>query len=165
MKSSSDNQAYMSHIHTVAQAEERFIHELASVDPYSESHEARLAYSKEFFAVLGDPQESFPAIHVTGTAGKGSTTYYTSALLNAQGFRVGTIVSPHVRDVRERAMVDLEFVEDEAFVAAARDTLDAANEMAARGKRKPGLPETYAGLGFKVCQNAGVDYGAVEVLI
>ena len=38
---------------------------------------------------LGDPQRAFPAIHVGGTNGKGSTAAMLAAMLASQGYRVG----------------------------------------------------------------------------
>jgi len=52
--------------------------------------------------VLGDPQQACPAIHVTGTNGKGSVAAMASALLAAQGLTVGTYTSPHLHRINER---------------------------------------------------------------
>lgn len=57
-------------------------------------------------ADLGEPQRSYPAIHVVGTNGKTSTTLMCAALLRAEGVRVGAYVSPHVRSFSERIQVD-----------------------------------------------------------
>ena len=45
---------------------------------------------------IGNPQDSFKSIHVTGTNGKGSTTAMTSAILVAAGYNVGMFTSPHL---------------------------------------------------------------------
>ncbi|KAG5490141.1 hypothetical protein JKF63_00260 [Porcisia hertigi] len=45
-------------------------------------------------------------VHVAGTKGKGTTSAYTAALLQAYGFKVGLFTSPHLTDVRERTVVD-----------------------------------------------------------
>lgn len=52
--------------------------------------------------VLGDPQQACPAIHVTGTNGKGSVAAMASELLAAQGLTVGTYTSPHLHRINER---------------------------------------------------------------
>ncbi|RNF03377.1 putative folylpolyglutamate synthase [Trypanosoma rangeli] len=54
-------------------------------------------------------------VHVAGTKGKGTTAAYTSALLQAYGFKVGLFVSPHIVDVRERMMVNNAFLPKEDF--------------------------------------------------
>lgn len=58
------------------------------------------------FRDLGDPQESFPAILVGGTNGKGSVTAFCAAGLQAAGHRTGLFTSPHLIDFRERMRVD-----------------------------------------------------------
>lgn len=55
---------------------------------------------------LGSPQKAYRTIHVVGTNGKSSTTRFISALLEAQGHRVGAYVSPHLISLAERQMID-----------------------------------------------------------
>ena len=55
---------------------------------------------------LGQPQRTFPSIHITGTNGKGSTVAYAAALLAASGLRVGTYTSPHLHNITERVRID-----------------------------------------------------------
>src|SRR3954470_17078402 len=54
----------------------------------------------------GEPQRSYPAIHVVGTNGKSTTTRATAALLRGQGLRTGAYTSPHVRGWSERIQID-----------------------------------------------------------
>lgn len=62
----------------------------------------------KFLEFLDNPHKKINHIvHVAGTSGKGTTCYYTSQLLMQHGLRVGTIVSPHVYSVGERAMINL----------------------------------------------------------
>ena len=42
-----------------------------------------------FMEVLGEPQRSYPSIHLTGTNGKTSTARMVEALVAATGLRVG----------------------------------------------------------------------------
>ena len=44
-----------------------------------------LERARAWLALLGDPQESFPIIHIAGTSGKGSTSYFIANLLKAHG--------------------------------------------------------------------------------
>ena len=53
-------------------------------------------------AALGDPQDAYPVIHITGTNGKGSTSRLLESLLQTMGLRVGTYASPHLQSVTER---------------------------------------------------------------
>src|SRR4249920_3527530 len=73
---------------------------------------------------MGDPQLSYPVIHVTGTNGKGSTTQMITRLLMAHGLTVGTYTSPHLERINERISRNGESISDEEFaeqVAAIAD--------------------------------------------
>src|SRR3954471_24643462 len=63
---------------------------------------------RALLAELGDPQLTYPAIHVVGTNGKSTTTRMTAALLRAKGLRVGAYTSPHVSGWHERLDTDPE---------------------------------------------------------
>ena len=52
--------------------------------------------------LLGDPQRTYPVIHLTGTNGKTSTTRIIDTLLTEMGLRTGRFTSPHLHSVRER---------------------------------------------------------------
>lgn len=56
--------------------------------------------------ILGAPQRSFPAVHVTGSKGKGSVSAMTQAILSAHGLRTGLFISPHLASYRERIQID-----------------------------------------------------------
>jgi dihydrofolate synthase/folylpolyglutamate synthase len=55
---------------------------------------------------LGDPQDTFPTVHVGGTNGKGSVCTLVAAALAEAGWRVGLYTSPHLVSFRERIRVD-----------------------------------------------------------
>ena len=66
--------------------------------------------------LLGDPQEAYTSIHVTGTNGKGSTTAVIAAILSEAGLAVGTYTSPNLHRVNERIGRNLEAISDEELV-------------------------------------------------
>ena len=57
---------------------------------------------RQLVHLLGDPQRTYPSVHLTGTNGKGSTAAMTTALLGAMGLTVGTYTSPNLARVNER---------------------------------------------------------------
>jgi len=61
-----------------------------------------------------------PAIKivVAGTNGKGSTCAMLESILLAAGYKVGLYTSPHLVDFNERARIQGDALQDEAFVAA-----------------------------------------------
>jgi dihydrofolate synthase/folylpolyglutamate synthase len=64
---------------------------------------------------LGSPHKAYRTIHVVGTNGKSSTTRFISALLEAQGLRVGAYVSPHLITLAERQMINSVASSEEDF--------------------------------------------------
>lgn len=66
------------------------------------------------FREHGDPQESFPAVLIAGTNGKGSTSVLTASILQVAGLRTGLFTSPHLIDFRERIRVDGAMIAPEA---------------------------------------------------
>ena len=61
------------------------------------------------------PEKAFPAIHVAGTNGKGSTCTKIAKALSLSGHRVGLYTSPHISTPRERISVQDELISEESF--------------------------------------------------
>lgn len=56
---------------------------------------------------------SIPSIHIAGTNGKGSTTYYLSSILMKAGYKVGTFISPYFYKVNEMMKINGEDISDD----------------------------------------------------
>jgi len=65
-----------------------------------------LGRMRDLMAWLGNPQDSYPIIHVAGTKGKGSTSALAASALSAAGYRTGLYTSPHLQDYVERIQID-----------------------------------------------------------
>jgi len=74
--------------------------------PVQAAFEAGPARARLLLARAGAPQERFATLHVTGSAGKGSTATLAATILRAAGYRTGLFTSPHLRDYTERIQVD-----------------------------------------------------------
>lgn len=59
---------------------------------------------------LNNPQNNFKSIHVAGTNGKGSVSAVLNSVLIESGFKTGLYTSPHIKDFRERILVDGKFI-------------------------------------------------------
>ncbi|MEO7397989.1 MAG: Mur ligase family protein [Ilumatobacteraceae bacterium] len=68
--------------------------------------ELSLERMRRAVALLGNPHEGLPIIHVTGTNGKGSTAKMITRMLMEEGLRVGTYSSPHLVAYNERFRID-----------------------------------------------------------
>lgn len=77
----------------------------------------------ELMELIGNPQEQYPIIHVTGTKGKGSVGAMCAAVLQAAGYKVGMYSSPHLQDFRERFQIDGNLMAKDQFVELVQDLL------------------------------------------
>ena len=72
-----------------------------------------LGVTKALLRFLGRPEKTFPAVHVAGSNGKGSTSSLLAAALTASGYQTGLYTSPHLVDFRERIRVDGKMIAQE----------------------------------------------------
>jgi dihydrofolate synthase/folylpolyglutamate synthase len=114
-------------------------------------------------SVLGDPQRSYPVIHITGTNGKTSTARMIESLLRARGLRTGLFTSPHLSSIRERIMVDGQPVSAEAFVAAYDELAPYLALVDGRQASQLSFFEVLTGLAFAIFADVPVDVAIIEV--
>ena len=69
--------------------------------------------------LLGNPEKTYPIIHVTGTNGKGSTIAFMRELFVAHGKKVGTFTSPHIIGIHDRICINGQPIAEEDFVRIA----------------------------------------------
>ena len=69
--------------------------------------------------LLGNPEQTYPIIHVTGTNGKGSTIAFMRELFVAHGKTVGAFTSPHIVSIHDRICINGEPISDEDFIRLA----------------------------------------------
>lgn len=74
-----------------------------------------LSRIKSALEKLENPQDEYKVIHVAGTSGKTSTSYYTSEILRLGGYKVGLSVSPHIEEVNERVQLNLIPLSEQEF--------------------------------------------------
>lgn len=117
---------------------------------------------RAFLDELGAPDCAFRIIHVAGTNGKGSVcAYLTEALIRA-GYRVGTFVSPHLVDIRERILIDGKMVSSAAFRAAA-ETVKRQGEAELRaGRNFPAYFEYLYYMAMLLFREAGCEVAVLE---
>lgn len=76
---------------------------------------------RAILAELGHPELGRRGVHVAGTNGKGSTTAFLEAILQARGLHVGMMPSPHLRSYTERVRRDGRPISEADFAAAVTD--------------------------------------------
>jgi len=108
----------------------------------------------DLLAALGHPEREFDAIHVVGSNGKTSTVRFCETLLEAEGVRTGSYLSPHITTFRERIRLHGEAIDEREYAAAVSAVRDA------------GLPltqfEALTGAALLAFARDGVEWGVVE---
>lgn len=80
------------------------------------AYKADLSNTLAMLKVLNNPQDSFKAIHIAGTNGKGSVSHIIASILQEAGYKTGLYTSPHLEDFRERIRVNGQMIPEEKVV-------------------------------------------------
>ncbi len=83
-----------------------------------------------FLNSINNPHLKNKYVHITGTSGKTSTTYFTSNVLYGHGYKTGMHISPHICTLLERFTVDMKN-------PPAEDIIDIVNRL------KPAINREY----------------------
>lgn len=118
---------------------------------------------KAILGRLGQPEAAFPAVHIGGTNGKGSTAAMTAAILQRAGYRVGLYTSPHLIAYNERIRVDGRPISDEALEAVFEEVAAAADAVREELGSDPTEFEVGTAAAFLHFRRAAVDVAVVEV--
>ncbi|NYF11043.1 dihydrofolate synthase/folylpolyglutamate synthase [Leifsonia sp. AK011] len=127
----------------------------------------RLEPTRRVVELLGDPQRSYPIIHITGTNGKTSVARMIESILRAYGLRTGLATSPHLERPNERISIDGEPISNRAFAenwADVRPYIDLVDaELQQSGEEPLTYFEAFTVLTFAAFADAPVDVAVVEV--
>src|SRR6478672_3028339 len=118
---------------------------------------------RELMDVLGSPQRSYPAIHLTGTNGKTSTARMIDGLLRAHGLHTGRYTSPHLETVRERISLDGEPISEERLVATYQEVAPLAELIDTRHSEPLTYFDMTTAMAYAAFADAPVDVAVVEV--
>ena len=137
----------------------------------AEAMETLLAYSppdmvksynldrtKQILALLDNPQEKFKSIHIAGTSGKTSTSYFIRGMLQSEGKRTGLTVSPHITAINERVQIDGTPLESSTFLTYLNEFLDIIDMH----KLTPTYFELLITFAYWVFEKEKVDYAVIE---
>ncbi len=108
---------------------------------------------------LGNPQDSYRVVHVAGTSGKTSTSYFITSLLVGAGKKVGLTVSPHIDEINERVQINLVPLPEEKFCKQISKFLNVVNET----DIKPSYFELLVAFAYWQFAEDKVDYAVIEV--
>ena len=114
---------------------------------------------RALMSMLGNPERAYPAVHLTGTNGKGSTAAMVTALLGAMGLTAGTYTSPNLSRVNERLARAGEPIDDASFVDVLTQLALAERSLSERPTRF----ELLTAAAFAWFADVAVDAAVVEV--
>ena len=110
-----------------------------------------------FLNRIDNPQNRFPAVHIAGTNGKGSSAVFIESILREAGYKTGIFTSPHLVDYRERIRVNGRQIEKKYITEFVKKT---------RGiilRNKITFFETCTALAFSYFAEKKIDIAIVEV--
>ncbi|WP_130348184.1 bifunctional tetrahydrofolate synthase/dihydrofolate synthase [Herbihabitans rhizosphaerae] len=113
--------------------------------------------------ILGEPQRTYPVLHVAGTNGKSSTSRMIDSLLTRIGLRVGRYTSPHLQLVTERIALDGSPIAPAAYVDAYTDLRPYVSIVDELGGPAMSKFEVLTGMAFAAFADAPVEAAVIEV--
>lgn len=117
-----------------------------------------IARMEKLMAHIGNPERQLRVVHIAGTSGKTSTTYYTAALLRTTGKKVGHTVSPHIESLAERIAIDGTSLPEDKFCKY----LEAFLVLIADAPETPSWFELIIAFTYWVFTQEQVEYAVVE---
>ncbi|MFO1044124.1 MAG: folylpolyglutamate synthase/dihydrofolate synthase family protein [Planctomycetaceae bacterium] len=123
----------------------------------------KLDRMKMLLALLDNPHERFPAVHVAGTKGKGSTCTMIASVMAAAGHKVGLYISPHISAFEERMTVNGVRPSPTQLVELVRRLLPAVTEMdSLSGQMQPTYFELATALAWLYFAESQADFVVLE---
>jgi dihydrofolate synthase/folylpolyglutamate synthase len=123
----------------------------------------KLERMQALLRLLGDPQQAYRIVHITGTKGKGSTAAMIEAMLRANGYRVGLFTSPHLIHVEERTQIDRVCLSADEFAFLMGEIAVAVRQLEARPFPGPTFFEISTALALLAFQRRRCDWVILEV--
>jgi len=106
---------------------------------------------------LGNPHLKFKSIHIAGTNGKGSSSHYLAAILQAAGYKTGLYTSPHLKSFTERIRINGQAIPESRVVKYVEDNKSFIADL------EPSFFECTVGLAFEYFAEQEVDIAIIEV--
>ncbi|MFZ5754622.1 MAG: bifunctional folylpolyglutamate synthase/dihydrofolate synthase, partial [Bacillota bacterium] len=117
----------------------------------------------KLLALLGNPHEAVPVVHIGGTNGKGSTTAILAAVLKEAGYKVGAYTSPHLISYTERYMINGNPIAEEEFARLVSEVVPLSEQVYTSTGEYPTEFEVLTALAFLYFYREKVDILLLEV--
>lgn len=149
-------------IHTYTQALEYLYRHIPRGDDFMFPGNFGLLRTKYLLNLLDNPQNKIRVIHVAGTSGKGSTSYFISIILRSLGFKVGLSLSPHLLDLRERFQVNNKLISEANFCKYLSEVACVVDKMVASEFGLPTFFEIVVAFSYYLYAEMNLDYAVME---
>lgn len=136
----------------------KLLHEFVPIVARVTGKDITLDRVRPLFHALGNPQKKLKIVHVAGTSGKTSTSYFITSLLQKAGSKVGLTVSPHIDTVTERIQLNGQPISNDLFCRYLSECLDVVAKL-------PVIPsyfELLMALSYYIFYKEKVDYAVIE---
>ena len=112
--------------------------------------------------LLGNPQDKFKSIHITGTNGKGSTGAYIESILIQSGLTIGRYTSPAVKDMLETITINKVPITQQEYDVCKSKVLEASAKLESLGVRQVSQFELETAIAFEYLSTR-CDVAIIEV--
>ncbi|MDK1038082.1 MAG: folylpolyglutamate synthase/dihydrofolate synthase family protein [Actinomycetota bacterium] len=112
---------------------------------------------------MGNPQTTYPSIHIAGTNGKTTVSRMVQQILGAHGLATGGFTSPHLHTVEERFTLHGVTLDSTDFTDAVADIAWFVTAYEREADTSVTYFEVTAALAFSIFSTATVDVAVVEV--
>lgn len=113
--------------------------------------------------LMGNPQQEYKCVHITGTNGKGSTSLIIADILTSAGYRVGRFSSPHLHTYRERITINDQMIDADSLYEGLNEVEKKVDIMLAEGGERPTEFEVLTAVAFRYFKLCKVDVAVLEV--
>ena len=117
---------------------------------------------EKLLVLLGEPQNKFPAIHVVGTNGKGSTAAFLNSILSKSGYKTALYTSPHLISPGERLLICGQALSESEWLDCAEQVIEVIKNNADISSDPPSYFETLTAVAFKLIEKHEVDIAVIE---
>ena len=117
---------------------------------------------EKLLKILGNPQDKFPAIHVVGTNGKGSTAAFTNSILVKSGYKTALYTSPHLMSPEERLLINGSPLCEEEWLDCATQVVEVIRNDSYLLNDPPSYFEVLTAVAFKLIEKHEVDAAVIE---
>ncbi|WP_031466695.1 bifunctional tetrahydrofolate synthase/dihydrofolate synthase [Sciscionella sediminilitoris] len=113
--------------------------------------------------ILGQPQRSYPVLHVAGTNGKTSVVRMIDSLMSTIGLRTGRFTSPHLQSVTERISIDNAPIEAKRYIETYREIEPYLSIVDKSAEVPLSKFEVLTAMAYAAFADAPIEAGIVEV--